>query len=302
MIEKIGHVIFNESYYQHNDQYSDGDVENDLLEYVKSGADLDAIALTDGRWPVLYHLSSRRHCLIDWLSIAPEARLLEIGSGCGAITSALVKKGAQVTAVELSKRRSMINAYRNQKCSNLEIFVGNFGDIRFQQTYDYIFLIGVLEYARTYTGRHNGDYDFLQTIKSLLAPGGTLVIAIENRLGLKYWAGAREDHLGTLFNSLEGYQPESPALTYSKCELTSLLKRVGYQNLYYYYPYPDYKFPMTIYSQDFLPKKGELLDSQTHYDMDRLILFDESKVYDSLINEGIFDRFANSFLVLARLS
>lgn len=302
MIEKIGHVIFNESYYQHNDQYSDGDVENDLLEYVKSGADLDAVALTDGRWPVLYHLSSRRHCLIDWLSIAPDARLLEIGSGCGAITSALVKTGAQVTAVELSKRRSMINAYRNQKFSNLEIIVGNFSDIRFQQTFDYIFLIGVLEYARTYTGRHNGDYDFLQTIKSLLAPGGTLIIAIENRLGLKYWAGAREDHLGTLFKSLEGYQPESPALTYSKSELTSLLKRVGYQNLYYYYPYPDYKFPMTIYSQDFLPKKGELLDSQTNYDMDRLILFDESKVYDSLINEGVFDRFANSFLVMARLS
>jgi hypothetical protein len=158
------------------------------------------------------------------------------------------------------------------------------------------------EYARTYTGRHNGDYDFLQTIKSLLAPGGTLIIAIEKQARPQILGCAREDHLGTLFKSLEGYQPESPALTYSKSELTSLLKRVGYQNLYYYYPYPDYKFPMTIYSQDFLPKKGELLDSQTNYDMDRLILFDESKVYDSLINEGVFDRFANSFLVMARLS
>lgn len=28
-----------------------------------------------------------------------------------------------------------------------------------------------------------------------------------------------------------------------------------------YYPYPDYKFPMEIYSDAYLPKKGELNDN-----------------------------------------
>ena len=37
-----------------------------------------------------------------------------------------------------------------------------------------------------------------------LTPGGRIVIAIENRLGLKYLAGCAEDHLGTYFSGIQG--------------------------------------------------------------------------------------------------
>ena len=36
----------------------------------------------------------------------------------------------------------------------------------------------------------------LQRVRSLLKPEGKLIVAIENQLGLKYFAGAPEDHLG----------------------------------------------------------------------------------------------------------
>ncbi len=45
----------------------------------------------------------------------------------------------------------------------------------------------------------------LQCMAKHLAPGGKIVIAIENRLGLKYWAGCAEDHVGKYFEGLEGY-------------------------------------------------------------------------------------------------
>ena len=55
---------------------------------------------------------------------------------------------------------------------------------------------------------------------------------------------------------------------------------------------------MTIYSDKRLPKKGELRDNFCNFDRARMQLFDEPKVYDSLVDAGLFPEFSNSFLVL----
>ena len=49
-------------------------------------------------------------------------------------------------ANDLSKRRSTINAYKNQDASNLEIMVGNFNVVaeKMEERFDYVTLIGVL--------------------------------------------------------------------------------------------------------------------------------------------------------------
>ena len=64
-------------------------------------------------------------------------KVLEIGSGCGAITDKLSEKAGKVTCVDLSAKRSMINAYRNQDRDNIEIYVGNFNDIEPSLDCDY---------------------------------------------------------------------------------------------------------------------------------------------------------------------
>ena len=78
-------------------------------------------------------------------------KVLEVGSGCGAITGALSRKAGSVTCVDLSKKRSMINAYRHRECENITIHVGNFKDIEphLPRDYDFIFLIGVFEYGQS---------------------------------------------------------------------------------------------------------------------------------------------------------
>ena len=50
--------------------------------------------------------------------------LFEVGAGCGAISGVLCRNAKRVVANDLSKRRSTINAYKNQDASNLEIMVG----------------------------------------------------------------------------------------------------------------------------------------------------------------------------------
>ena len=38
-----------------------------------------------------------------------------------------------------------------------------------------------------------------------------------------------------------------------------------------------------------------------NFDSDRIMLFDELKVYDNLIADGMFDFFSNSFMVITGL-
>ena len=67
----------------------------------------------------------------------------------------------------------------------------------------------------------------------------------------------------------------------------------------FYYPYPDYKLPMAIYSDKFLPSLGDLRNNMRNFDGDRVILFDEGKAFDNIIENGLFPEFSNSFLVIA---
>lgn len=66
----------------------------------------------------------------------------------------------------------------------------------------------------------------------------------------------------------------------------------------FYYPYPDYKFPLSIYSDKYLPRKGELNLNSYNFDRKKIELFDEGKVYDSLIEDEMFPVYSNSFLIL----
>ena len=59
---------------------------------------------------------------------------------------------------------------------------------------------GVLEYAMSFTEGKTPYETFLQRMGAYLKPEGRLLIAIENRLGLKYFAGAPEDHTDLHFS------------------------------------------------------------------------------------------------------
>ena len=303
MKEKIGKVTLNLDYYSGEDLYSDGDIEDHLLDIVKkhSPKEFTQIIREEASWPILYHLSEERQNIVNWYPFDFDGTLLEIGAGCGAITSSLVNQVRYVTALDLSKKRSMINAYRNQEAENLEILVGNFNDIAndLHDKYQYVTLIGVLEYAQCYIAANDSINIFLKKIHGLIEKKGKLLIAIENQLGLKYFAGCKEDHTGEFFDGVEGYPRLNGIRTFSKLKLKDYLENNGFCNVEFYYPYPDYKFPTTIYSDRYLPTKGELNKNIRNFDMDRLVLFDENKAFDTIIEAGLFGEFSNSFFVTA---
>ena len=290
----------NLKYYNAKDKYSDGDIEDTVLSYIQSKKDYDDIIDKDQRWPVYYHLSSFRENILEWYNFPKNAKVLEIGAGCGAITGVLAKKNKSVTCVELSKRRSQMIQERYKNVKNIEIIVGNFNDIEFKEKYDYITLIGVLEYASLYTNTDTPYVDFLNKIKQLLKPDGTILIAIENRLGLKYWCGANEDHLDQSFVGLNDY-PNSPKSirTFDKSQLQDIMTQCGLHSNFYYV-FPDYKFPELILTDNFLKETKDIIYGP-YYCHDMSLIAEELKLFKSAINNNVVPFFANSFFVEASI-
>lgn len=301
-ISRIGKIKLNLKHYPGEDLYCDGAIEDELLEIARdySTVEFQRIIEEKKSWPVLYHLSALRENIVEWLPIDKKMKVLEIGAGCGAITGALAAKAGEVTCIDLSKKRSMINAYRHVDCDNVMIHVGNFQDVEpdLPCDYDYICLIGVFEYAQAYIQSETPYEDFLNIIKKHVKPQGHIVIAIENKFGLKYWAGCKEDHLGTYFSGLEDYPDGGVVRTFTKDGLLAIARKCGCEETSMYYPYPDYKFPTSIYSDAYLPKVGELSSNLRNFDRERLQLFDEKKVFDSIIREKQFPLFSNSYMLV----
>lgn len=292
---------FNLDYYHGSDLYSDGNIENEILAYTEKFAEseLDKIFENDIRWPIFYHLTEIRKNIMNWYPMKKDASVLEIGAGMGAITSELCKKAKRVVSVELSKQRATAIANRNQTQENLEIMVANLNDMKLEEKFDYITLIGVLEYAPLYTNTQNPFVDFLTHIKQFLKPDGKLLIAIENKLGMKYFAGAPEDHTNLKYDGITGYQNKQSAQTFGKKELQELLGKTGLKYTKFYYPLPDYKLPNCIFSDEYLPNEESIQAYQVYYYEGTKIEFDEKKAFMEAIKNGVFDVFANSFFVEA---
>lgn len=295
-------AIFDLTYYGGSDNYSDGDIENDIIEYLKKHHDdAESVFENDTRWAVFYHLSTIRKNILSWYDFKKDSDVLEIGAGFGAITGVLCDKCRSVTAVELSKKKATGLYNRHIDRENLEIIVGNFNDIKFEKKYDYVTLIGVLEYACAFTESENPYKSFLSKIKEILKPDGKVLIAIENRFGLKYWCGAAEDYTGKAFEGINGYPNTDTVKTFSKNELMGLLKDSGFDGIDFYYPYPDYKLPQVIYSDRYLPNKLNASKIKDFYINTQYFTAEERRVICDIADNDVFPFFSNSFLVEASI-
>ncbi len=285
---------FNLDYYSGENFYSDGDIEKEILKIVRTQGSYENMDQVP--FPVLYHLSRVRENILNWYPFRKDAACLEIGSGCGAISGLLCERMKKVVSVELSKQRADINMARHERLDNLEIWVGNLNDMVFGETFDYIVLNGVFEYAPGFTEGDQPCEAFLNNIRRLLKPDGILLIAIENRFGLKYFAGAPEDHTDGYFDGIAGYPQNHSVRTFSKGEWERLMENCGFVNHRFYYPYPDYKFPREIFTEESLKEQKYGLPAWnfTRY---RMALFREETVADTIQQDGRMDYFANSFLI-----
>lgn len=145
-------------------------------------------AITD--WPSEHLLSRRRHCLVRPFPILAGDKVLELGCEGGAITRYLGEIGALVTAVESSLQRASIASERCRDLQNVRVVLDNSRDFCSREQFDWVFLLGMLEHLPAVTDLTDPIRYCLATAMQFLSPKGKLVVAIENKLGLKYFNGA----------------------------------------------------------------------------------------------------------------
>ena len=282
----------NYDFYKGNENYNDGNVENELLEYYKNEKFIDL-----SREDVFFYTTEIRENIINWYPFKKNASIIEIGAGLGTITGSLCKNAKKVVAVEGSKRRAEIIASRHRNEKNLEIYCANFKDIKFQEKFDYIVLIGVFEYSKIFYNTTKPFDDFLNDMKKILNPKGKILIAIENRYGIKYWAGLSEDHFREKFISLEGYDNNNGAQTFGKEELINLFKRNNLNAYKFYYVFPDYKLPKIIYTDNYIPKSSDVTNLVSYNYYNDKYNFSAQKTLQGIIDNKMSDFFANSFFI-----
>ena len=288
--------------------YSDGN-ESRILDIVRNAGDLGVLscelAASISDWPTEYHFSRSRHCLLRPLGIQPGDRVLELGCGCGALTRYLGECGALVTAVEGSRSRAEAAAARCRDLSNVAVYLDNLTRFSSDELFDWVLLIGVLEYAPVYSEAPDPVHDYLAQSTRFLAPGGRLVLAIENKLGLKYFNGCSEDHLGRPYYGIQGLYRGKQPITFGKKELSGHLANAGLTATRFYYPFPDYKLPSAILTDAALSTTGFdacallPLAASRDYASPTAGSFSEPLVQRQLLANGLLADLANAFLVTA---
>ena len=139
-------------------------------------------------------------------------------------------------------------------------------------------------------------HNFFEEIKKHLKPNGHVILAVDNRYGLTYFAGSKERLTGKYFEGLEGYGHSEGVCTFSKESVLAMAKEAGFTSEKTYYPYPNYRYMTALYTDAHLPSPGELDKNLCNYEEERAVLFDEAAVFNGLIREGKFQEFSNSYL------
>lgn len=300
--------------------YSDGaDTERALDKVLRNAQDLSSespeLQAHIHDWPSEYHLSATRANLLRALNLDGVSRVLELGCGCGSITRYLGEQtGLQVDAIEGSPSRAALAALRCRDLSNVTISTANFNDVQLPQGhYDLVLYVGVTEYAGRFASCES-DQAALQALlvmaKNACNDNGVTLVAIENRLGLKYMLGAKEDHYAVPFVGLDDYPESTGIRTYSKHEWQHQIQQAGFSNQKVLYPFPDYKIPTLIVANAAIKSDGTESDAvdtpfykalgqfnSRDYNSD-FTCQNEGKIWQALHQAGTFEQHANSFLLL----
>ena len=245
---------------------------------------------------IVMALSELRKNIISWFPIKEDAEILEIGGNYGEITEELCKKG-KTSCIEPDKSKAELIYERLKKVSNLEIISKKIDEIEFEKSFDYITLIGCLENINKIYGEYKDSseafFELLKYLKTLLKPAGKILLAFDNKYGVKYWAGAVNDKDENAYKAL--FDEKN---IFYRDKVKEIIKNAGFDRMNFYYPLPDYKLANVIYSGDYLPKPNEAkLRYYAYYNDYSNIVFNEIGAINTLAKDGKFEEFTNSYFI-----
>ena len=270
------------------------DFSYDILDLLKKYDHDTNAALAGENCPqCLYAFSPLRENLFEWVEFEPDARILQIGSDYGSFTGILAERAKEVVVLDPRDENLEVNRIRHGERENV-IYVR--GDLRDQvqwkvykpkleadakeimcQPFDYIVLGGFLMECKK-----EEAIGLLREAADYLKPGGVMLAAVENETGVRYWMGAPKQENSYL-------EPEFRSLFEE-------LKKTWGGSFAMYYPVPDYRYPVAVYSDHYLPETGDVTNISKRYDGPGFWFGSEEEAMAKACQNGMFTKFNNSFL------
>ena len=288
-------------------KYSDGKrVEEYIYAVLKSAKDVSSSSRELEKyikdWPTLYHFSAKRSLAYRSLKIPKFSKVLEVGCGCGSVTRYLGESADLVLALEGSPRRAKTAKERVRGLSSVVVLCASFQDVTFKSQFDFVICNGVLEYAPMFIAGPKPYEILLERLASLVKPGGTLIVAIENQFGLRYLSSGREEHTNIMYDGIEGYHRRPLAVrTFSAGSLEKMLKS-HFENVELLFPLPDYKLPSAIIREAFLEHAvcAELYANLANFQFGSFVVprMHERLVWHELESANLLREMSNSFLFI----
>ena len=253
-----------------------GEEYEEILQRVENcaGEDFSKTLDTKARIKNVIALSDVRENILNWYEFKKDCTILELNANYGEITGLLCKNAKKVVSLESSKKYADVIEKRHKNKENLELIVGNYENIELQEKFDYIVIIGMVENLK----------QAIEYSKKYLKEDGTILLAVNNRFGVKAWITMNEN-ANVINNQKQAISRE---------QLENILQGMNYK---YYYPLPDYKLPNIIYTDNSMPTTANIYRDLTYKDEN--VNFKEIDTYYQIIsnNKEDFKKFANSFLL-----
>ena len=267
-----------------------GDYEKDIKNYIEKykPEQYEKIIEKDTRTNIVNIFSEMRTNIIKWYPFEPNKKILEIGANYGEITQELVKITPGVTSIEFTKEK--IECIKKRIKENVKLILcDNLKELKLPEKYDYIIIIGTGEYAKKLGFKNLKE--MLEWSYMQLSEEGKMLVAIDNKFGVKYLAGSTRNNKEVPFANYKNYVEKDYKL-YGKTELENMLKQ--FPKYKFYYPVPNYNLTNMIYTDEYLPKRSRY---NIYYREDEEILFNETDFMEYAIKNSKFDFFTNSYLI-----
>lgn len=253
-------------------------ISEDVKEIIEKNESNDYSKILDKKDKLenIMALSEVRTNIINWYDFKKNCTILELNGNYGEITGFLCDKAKQVVTIEEDKEFASLIEKRYFDRDNLEIKVGYIENIEITEKFDYVVIIGIAEELEKY----------IQYAKKHLNDNGMILLAINNKFGIKSFLSCREEY--KMVNN------SNTAI--SKNDINNILEKENLKYKYYY-PLPDYKLTNVIYTEKYTPDFENISRDITY--KDGTVNFNEVQAYKELLKDSKenFKFFANSFLL-----
>jgi len=242
-----------------------------------------------------------RENIINWYDFKNNSSILEIGCDFGQVTKFFCRTDLSVESIEMDKEKYEYTKKILEKFKNINLFNKNlisYKEENNQKKFDYIIVTTSMDRLNEFVleNKKNVAFNkFLDIAEGLLNYNGVILIAIDNKFSIRNFSGATFNGTSS-YSVLEGKIKNTGV--FSKKEIINILENSNFNKYKFYYPFPDYKLPSVIYTDEYLPNKNSnKLKYLVYYNPKDTVVFNEIDVIKEIVKDEMLDYFSNSYFI-----